>query len=279
MEAKSLIEVTAPSNLEEGYVLQATVNDQVVDVVVPKGGVKEGEKFKVKGQTVAADQNRSDTLVIPTGQWRDGVCGCCKYGCIHPMLCNSWCFPLVAIGQVMTRLRLNFIGSPGDSRRTYITTVIMTIFTFVTSTLLLCATMYINHQFGFTRFWPYSKPVVLLQIVLHQARHLPALIQLYFGIWYYPVVLINIICFTYALVIGVRTRNYIRNKYKIPSSCGVCSDFCCIFFCNCCAVSQMGRHTTDYDSYPAACCSKTGLRRDEVYLDDLGSAKEGEKLV
>jgi hypothetical protein len=40
------VKVEAPSNLEEGYQLTAEVDGNAVVVIVPEGGVKQGEKFE-----------------------------------------------------------------------------------------------------------------------------------------------------------------------------------------------------------------------------------------
>ena len=64
----------------------------------------------------------------------------------------------------------------------------------------------------------------------------------------------------YMLFLIIRTRSLVREKYSIPEeNCVGCEDCCCGFFCNCCVIAQMARHTADYDTYPAACCTKTGL--------------------
>jgi Cys-rich protein (TIGR01571 family) len=64
----------------------------------------------------------------------------------------------------------------------------------------------------------------------------------------------------YILVATIRTRAYIRDKYAIPEqSCRGCEDCCCSFWCGCCTIMQMMRHTADYDKYDAVCCTETGL--------------------
>jgi Cys-rich protein (TIGR01571 family) len=61
-------------------------------------------------------------------------------------------------------------------------------------------------------------------------------------------------------VIIARARCRIRSRYGIPErTCHGCEDCCCAFWCMCCTVSQMARHTADYENYPAKCCSETGL--------------------
>ena len=61
----------------------------------------------------------------------------------------------------------------------------------------------------------------------------------------------------YLLIIAIKARNYIRSKYSIPGT--GCEDCCCVFWCGCCSVSQMLRHTADYRQYNASCCTETGL--------------------
>jgi Cys-rich protein (TIGR01571 family) len=68
----------------------------------------------------------------------------------------------------------------------------------------------------------------------------------------YTVLLIWLLC---------KTRGHIRNKYKIPSALG-CEYCCCAFWCTCCTVAQMARHTGDYETYQGMCCSETGLPPD-----------------
>ena len=64
----------------------------------------------------------------------------------------------------------------------------------------------------------------------------------------------------FTLILMCKTRRHIRNKYSIPQeTCNGCEDCCCVYFCTCCTLSQMARHTADYETYRAACCSETGL--------------------
>jgi Cys-rich protein (TIGR01571 family) len=72
--------------------------------------------------------------------------------------------------------------------------------------------------------------------------------------------IIGIVYTVFFLFVATLTRAYIRRKYNIPNGCcGPCDDFCCSFWCGTCSVCQMARHTADYATYPAACCTETGL--------------------
>ena len=72
--------------------------------------------------------------------------------------------------------------------------------------------------------------------------------------------LLSIMFYVFKLVILTKIRKRIRSKYSIPAKdCGNCEDFCCSLWCPCCSLSQMARHTADYETYAARCCSETGL--------------------
>ena len=71
---------------------------------------------------------------------------------------------------------------------------------------------------------------------------------------------LNPASFILFIVLLARTRYRIRSRYAIPErNCSGCEDCCCALWCTCCTVSQMARHTADYENYAALCCSETGL--------------------
>ena len=77
------------------------------------------------------------------------------------------------------------------------------------------------------------------------------MLVLYVLVLSYVVFFITVVC---------KTRRHIRNRYGIPEqSCHGCEDCCCAYWCMCCTVSQMARHTADYETYAGLCCSETGL--------------------
>ena len=67
----------------------------------------------------------------------------------------------------------------------------------------------------------------------------------------------------YLLVLGFRTRWHVRQRYGIPEQdcdCGAgVEDSLVTLACFPCSVAQMARHTADYETYDAQCCSPTGL--------------------
>ena len=87
--AGHLVEVVAPMALSGGYRLPVQVNGLRKVVLVPAGGVKEGQTFQ-------AQPFDDDGVAhhIPVGRWRDGLCDCLTHGCCHAMCClGFWCEP------------------------------------------------------------------------------------------------------------------------------------------------------------------------------------------
>jgi Cys-rich protein (TIGR01571 family) len=176
----------------------------------------------------------TNSASIPRGRWKDSLCSCCKHGCCHPSLICAWCFPSIAVAQVMKRLNLRMSGREGTnkqaSRTFFIILLITVLFHLFSSNFLLQHVSSKNCDKWFIQIYPW-----LISIV-------PSLFTVF------------VICLI------MRTRHHIRNRYNIPErNCVGCEDCCVSFFFPCCAVAQMSRHTADYDTYRALCCSNTGL--------------------
>jgi Cys-rich protein (TIGR01571 family) len=140
----------------------------------------------------------------------------------------------VAAGQVISRLKLTVWGSPGttaESAGAFQKIVAITVaYLFIVFSINIIA-----FPFG----PDYPDFIVLLMII----RSCIAYAMLLFLI----VVLWNL-------------RSHIRSKYAIPEGCNTgCDDLLCAVCCSHCAVAQMLRHTTDYDTYNTTCCSETGV--------------------
>ena len=82
------------------------------------------------------------------------------------------------------------------------------------------------------------------------------------GEYYLPIILFNVIMWLYMINLTRKVRESLRNKYQIPEeNVEGLEDCLCAAFCTACAICQMGRHTADFDTYRATCCTKTGLPR------------------
>jgi hypothetical protein len=72
--------------------------------------------------------------------------------------------------------------------------------------------------------------------------------------------ILRFLFWTYMLVLLIRARAYVRRLYSIPEqNCTGCEDCCCSFWLPCCTALQIARHTADYDTHGASCCTETGL--------------------
>ena len=177
-------------------------------------------------------------IQAPTGRWKDGICDCCSLGVYHPHVWCAFFCSKIAMAQVMTRMHLTWLGEPGPRTATQNT--------FKVVVMLLMS------------YWVYS---MALEVASLPYRQNPA--PLYITIMKLVGSLLWIAWTSYAMC---RTRQSIREQYSIPEQrCSGCEDFCCSFFCTCCTLAQMARHTGEYETYEGKCCSSTGLPVDAPF--------------
>jgi Cys-rich protein (TIGR01571 family) len=135
------------------------------------------------------------------------------------------------MAQIMTRMQLTWLGEAGPrvaTKSTFKVVVMLLVSYMVYSTSLEIASM---------EYDPSSMPPII--------TILKSLGSVVFTIWS-----------IYSLC---RTRQSIREQYSIPEeNCVGCEDACCAFWCTCCTLSQMARHTGEYETYPGVCCTTTG---------------------
>jgi Cys-rich protein (TIGR01571 family) len=137
----------------------------------------------------------------------------------------------VLMAQVMKRMNLTWLGEPGpyiSTKNTVKVVVTIVICYIIYSTALEIASM------------PFTVDTI--------PSFLPALKAI--GSVFFTV---------YAMYSLCKTRESVRAVYSIPQTrCGGMEDCVCAFFCSCCTVSQLARHTGEYETYPGVCCSETG---------------------
>lgn len=229
VEGNILVQVESPADLPEGYTFEASYEGQVFPVQVPPGGLKKGEKYNVPFDPTTA--STSVTATVSTRKWKDDLFDCFNFGICHPSFLNAIFCPLVLLGQIMTRLRLDWAGdpAPADSwSKTFRIMLYVTVGYMVVGTILA--------------------PADLDEVEDGAAADHPTydLVTSLYG--------------AFILFVTFKVRKYVRERDQIPEErCGGCEDFCCSFWCGCCVVSQMARHTADYDREPAQFCSKTGV--------------------
>jgi Cys-rich protein (TIGR01571 family) len=236
-EARPYLQVVSPATLPEGYTFEAQANGQAITVTVPMGGIEEGQKFDVPvppGSNINSGARPSGSI----GHWKDDLIACCGLGCCHPTLWMAWCCPMILLGQIMTRLKLTWTAQPDGSRAQ----------TASTFRILCCLWML---WLGL-RFLPNYMTIEFLD----ENGDLDAKGGVLFLIFSSLVMALSILFF----VLVCKTRRHIREKYQIPEQqCHGCEDCCCTYWCSCCTIAQMARHTGDYAAYGSRCCSETGL--------------------
>lgn len=291
------VRVVAPSTLGAGYTFKVEVDGRDLTVKVPEGGVEEGQSFDAEvvssltgssatnpdfvavtvepeadaavpdaaaggpiitktvvnnpdgtqnvteetkypdgrvttkttkvvppaAQAAAATTGAEATaFVVPTGAWRHDLFSCFDT-CSSGVFWMSWCCGMIALGQLLQRMKKTFIGTD-DSSGSYKHTCI--IWTIICLGAYIISLIFVNVSNGGTLF-VYGIAGILF------------------------------------LIAATQVRFSMRQKYSIPADCcsdsGCLSDCCCVYWCSCCSVIQMMRHTHDEKKYVYNCTSQTGL--------------------
>jgi Cys-rich protein (TIGR01571 family) len=165
-------------------------------------------------------------FTVPTGAWRTQLFSCFDT-CSSGIFWMTWCLQPIAIGQLLTRMKLNFCGSQTSGNEYKQSCIIWT-------TLAIAV-------------WVISWFVM----VVTGAGYLFLLV--------YAMSILAVVALT-------QTRYYMRQKYAIQADCcedsGCLSDCCCMWWCSCCGIIQMMRHTHDERKYVYHCSTSTGLYSD-----------------
>jgi Cys-rich protein (TIGR01571 family) len=218
---------------------EAEIDGKRFLATVPPGGIGKGETFSCVMQTMAKPGPS-----VPFGSWRDGLCNCFRHGICHPFLLNTIVCPLLALGQVMTRMQLDAFGHPLKTRGN------------------AHASMFV-----ITLFWAGMNGFIYVCYNYKWFHNMPLTIPDYIA-----VALLNFTLCLYTFYVVSTTRAAVRAKYEIQEQRFFdLEDNCCATFCLPCTICQLGRHTAPYDMLDARCCSKTGLK-ETVSLDYLDKA-------
>jgi len=229
-------------------------------VVVPEGGVKEGEEFEVPYPTAAevvsgsAVAVGSDPTAAPHGAWKNDLFSCCD----APQCCGLFwaglcCTPIVQ-AQLLTRMSLDWCGLPVTPEQAAST--------FATVMIIFVVYLVFN-------WWvPFVGMAFLIYSLIEGTR-----------------------------LRGTFRKKYDIAPSCFGKGCnGGLDDCCCVFWCGCCTVRclgfvcccrcvgvcvrerrrylreqythtpllflqaiQMHRHTHDETQYPYECCTINGL--------------------
>lgn len=271
---QTMMQVTAPATLPEGYELPVQLGSQQFKVKVPLGGIEEGQVFTVPVPTetlkAAGDASNRAASSIPVGAWRDGECDCCNYGACHPHIWTSLLCPLLAAGQVINRLQFTWYGkaaqTAAESARAFLIIFYITVAHWILFAILEISVMILMPD-------PYDAYAYDVDTAEYDSPFSDSTSQ------YHPLpdsfqptgllaVIINvytILKWVYIAIIFVvllSLRISVRNKFGIGGN--FLKDCCCTYWFPCLVAGQMLRHTTDYDVYPSQLCSTTGLSEKSI---------------
>lgn len=231
--ALALVQVISPLTLGAGATFAAKLDDgdgRFFTVTVPVGGVVEGQSFMVP---LPVDFNEP-RINAPHGGWKDGPFDFLSLGWLHSSFCCALCCTQIAMGQVMQRANLDWLGAPTTKEIAKNTFKIVLILSITALFFTFSMDQYEN------TYWASGMTSPSALVVFKTCG------EVLFILWS-----------IYALY---RTRQSIRERYSIPEErCVGCEDLCCSVFCSCCAVAQMARHTGEYETYNGVYLSETGL--------------------
>jgi len=272
-DTSPMVAVAAPADLEAGYTFDASHNGNIFRVTVPEGGVKMGDHIMVSipetsddnvpfATTVPVVQPSADKAVpafsavtgdegvtsnptdpsaaVPIGRWREGFCDCFQHGCAEPTCCLAfWCNGM-ALGQVMTRLKLNAVAEPTAN---------------VSKTFAIVSALWITYSVVNSMVSALTRTTV--QVCDSNGCYNTVAVE-YNGFSTFLAIVASLLSI-YFIYIGTVTRMRMRKAFQIAGSCF--GDCCAFFWCSCCTVTQMARHTHDNNVHKSSCCSKNGLRK------------------
>ena len=228
-ETLPMVDVVAPADLPGGYQFEAEIEGKRFLAVVPAGGVQQGETF-----TCYMRELDSVAVDIPVGYWKDGLHDMCRLGCCHPVFWHSFMCPLIALGQIQTRIDLDFLGRPRFG-----TTTVSNRFMMLTLVL----------------FWVFTNIGLFIACNLKWSHGMELSVADICAF-----LLMNGTMLAFLVFVTQSTRNSLREKFMIREErCLDLEDLCCALACLPCTVGQMARHTANYEEYEAVCCSHTGL--------------------
>ncbi len=191
--------------------------------------------------TVPFDPSAANAASKPRirGAWKDDIFACCRYGICHPSFVNAvCCCKLMLLGQVMTRLKLDWLARPAsdvDAKKTFKITVILTI------------------SYGLVMSILSPPPGTMEEDGEGDMVYVPAPASPLYSF-------IGFAASVFLWIIMTQVRKLVREKYDIPEqSCIGCEDLCCSFWCTCCTISQLARQTADYDTEEARFFTDDGL--------------------
>jgi len=309
--APAHVQIIAPATLEAGYTFDASYEGVIFPVTVPAGGVEKGQRFMVPFAPPAATEavavavavpDVADGRAPPAGAWRDDLCDCCRLGPGHPSLWMACCLPPLLAGQVLTRMRMTWLGrrdgGEGDDggcgggwRRTFRNMAFVTVAFYTISTLTasedadLSDALHVNYQARDNDSYTLNSVITSLfnWYLLYLLIQLRATIRHVHGI---PEE--RCLCLYDPVACGGSSREGVcggghRDSRLCAAGVPVgWEDICTALWCQPCVLAQMARHTVDYKEKQASWCNDVGVQEwdhDKAYKKAEAGAGEGAVLI
>ena len=209
-------------SLFSGYSFQAVFDGIRFAVIVPPGGVKEGQTIQVPFQPTSFTEFShllpSSSTTAVQGRWKDSLCNCCKYTCLHASFLNACCCPQLLMAQVLTRMGMNYRGDfapEWEAKLSFRRMLWIVVFYYALSAILAPGPV-------LTKSGLVVPDTPVWQTMLYR------LLTTAFSL--------------YTLMVLMKLRAAVRAKYHIPVTRWVhqpaVEDCCCSFWCGCCTVAQ-----------------------------------------
>jgi Cys-rich protein (TIGR01571 family) len=185
---------------------------------------------------------------VPFGRWRDGLCDCCALGFCHPVCClTCWCYPC-ALGQVLHRMKLNCCANPTADGHYSATSAFKFFFGIVMG---VCMVLFI--VWVIVTYISVTTTTATYDFSTRRYHVNTSGGDKFYGIGGLIIFSLALLCF----FVTMRLRTYVREWFNIPGS--RCEDCCCSFWCMQCTICQLARHTADFKTHLAGCCTDNGL--------------------
>lgn len=229
---------------EQSYILeQAIASRKSPQSMQAKGNNEQLQRLRESSKSIremsSNQSNEIHVMVEPIyphkrgeNKWKDGMLSIFAHGVFHPFLVLTWCAPIYAIAQVMTRLQLNWIGNPtsheSDTKEIYQKLNYVVMFWAMISLASLSWAIFSYNQTGFCNI---------------------ASIFIF--------VMVNIFMHVFTAFIAGNTRIHLRELFNIADDYE--EDYILSVFFLRFAIAQMGRYTGNYNKNQAYFWTATGL--------------------
>jgi Cys-rich protein (TIGR01571 family) len=181
------------------------------------------------------------------GKWKSGLCDCCKYGACHKALLTAWCCAPLLLGQLLTRMKMTWLGEGTTTSEQYM-------YTFRNVLIVAIVDYIINSIYSCTPDLPDEVDGEIVMVPGDCTSW-----QLSVTSW------VDFFFWLYTFICLVRLRVAVRAKYNIPEeNCEGCEDEVCILCCPCLSAVQIAHQTADYDNEKAYFFTKSGLSNETM---------------